>query len=258
VVAGVGPGWALAFDAATFLVSAAFVFQVKVPVAAREAGASFFRELREGWGEFRSRTWLWAIVVAFMFINAFGNGTYLVLGPVVSNAHLGGASAWGLILASAAAGMVIGGVLALRWKPNRILLVMALATLAMVPVYFLLAIPTSLVPIMVASLAGGVGVEVSSVMWDTAMQEQIPHDRLSRVYSYDALGSFVCIPIGLSVAGPLSDLLGVGAALVFAGCVVLVSTGLVLTVHDVRTLRRTDGDDPDLLHEPALIPEPTR
>ena len=74
-------------------------------------------------------------------------------------------------------------------------------------------------------------------MWDTAMQQQIPQDRLSRVYSYDALGSFVCIPIGLSVAGPLSDLLGVTATLVFAGLVTVVATGLVLLVHDVRTLR---------------------
>jgi hypothetical protein len=94
-------------------------------------------------------------------------------------------------------------------------------------------------------------------MWDTAMQEQIPHDRLSRVYSYDALGSFVCIPIGLSVAGPLSDLLGVGATLIFAGCVVLVATGLVLTVHDVRTLRRTDRAEPEPHHEPLFVPEPS-
>ncbi|HEU5211672.1 MAG TPA: hypothetical protein VFU10_02790 [Gaiellaceae bacterium] len=106
-------------------------------------------------------------------------------------------------------------------------------------------------------VAGG-GVEVFSVMWDTAMQQQIPHHRLSRVYSYDALGSFVCIPIGLSIAGPLSGLLGVGGALVFAGCVVVVATCLVLTVHDVRALRRTAPGEPVPIHEPELIPEPSR
>src|SRR4051812_9004635 len=141
VVAGVGSGWALAFDAATFLVSAAFVVRIRVPVAARHAASSFLHELREGWGEFRSRPWLWSIVVQFMFINAFGNGTYLVLGPIVSNDDLGGASAWGLILAGSAAGMVLGGLLTLRWKPGRILLVASLATLLMAPELFLLAIP---------------------------------------------------------------------------------------------------------------------
>ena len=89
------------------------------------------------------------------------------------------------------------------------------------------------------------------------MQQQIPQDRLSRVYSYDALGSFVCIPIGLSVAGPLSDVLGVTKTLVFAGLVTLVATGLVLLVHDVRTLRRTDDRQPELHHEQIPAPEPT-
>ncbi|MGZ8694187.1 MAG: MFS transporter [Gaiellaceae bacterium] len=257
VVAGVGSGWALAFDAATFLVSAAFVVRIRVPVAARHAASSFLHELREGWGEFRSRPWLWSIVVQFMFINAFGNGTYLVLGPIVSKDELGGASAWGLILAGAAAGMVLGGLLVLRWKPGRILLVASVAILLTVPAFFLLAIPAPLVVLVVASALSGLGIEVFSVMWDTAMQQQIPQDRLSRVYSYDALGSFICIPIGLSVAGPLSELLGVGGALVFAGLVTLVATGLVLLVPDVRTLRRTDDAEPKLHREPLLEPEPT-
>ncbi len=162
VVGGVGPGWALAFDAATFLVSAAFVVQVRVPAAARHAASSFVHELRVGWGEFASRTWLWAIVVQFMFINAFTNGTYLVLGPVIAKEHLGGASAWGLILAGFAAGSVIGGVIALRWRPKRLLLAASLAVLLGAPVCFLLAVPASLVVLIAASALGGIGVEVFS------------------------------------------------------------------------------------------------
>ncbi len=257
VVAGVGAGWALAFDAATFLVSAAFVSRIRVPAAARHAAASFVHELREGWGEFRTRTWLWTIVVQFMFINAFSMGTYLVLGPVVSNEDLGGASAWGLILAGGAAGMVLGGLLSLRFKPQRLLLTASLGMLLTVPVFFLLAIPAPLALIVGASVISGLGVEIFGVMWDTAMQQQIPQDRLSRVYSYDALGSYVCIPIGLSVAGPLSDVLGVTKTLVFAGLITVVATALVLMVHDVRTLRRTDDRQPELHHEHIPAPEPT-
>jgi predicted MFS family arabinose efflux permease len=257
VVAGVGSGWALAFDAATFLVSAAFVVRIRVPVAARHAASSFLHELREGWGEFRSRPWLWSIVLQFMFINAFSVGTYLVLGPVVSQDDLGGASAWGFILAGMSAGMVVGGLLFLRLRPRRILLVASLGYILAAPVLFLLAIPAPLALIIAAAVVAGIGTETFGVMWDTAMQQQIPQDRLSRVYSYDALGSYVCIPIGLSVAGPLSDLLGVGGALVFAGLVTVVATGLVLLVHDVRTLRRTDDAEPEAHHESLLAPEPT-
>jgi len=241
VVGGVGAGWALAFDAATFLVSAAFVVQVRVPAAARHAASSFLHELRVGWGEFASRAWLWAIVVQFMFINGFTSGTYLVLGPVIANDHLGGASAWGLILAGYAAGSVIGGLIVLRWRPSRLLLAGNFAILLGTPVCFLLAVPTSVAVLVAASALSGIGVELFQVMWDTALQQQIPHDRLSRVSSYDALGSFVCIPIGLSIAGPLSALLGVRGALVFAGCVNVIAILLVFAVRDVRTLRRTDG-----------------
>jgi predicted MFS family arabinose efflux permease len=257
VVAGVGAGWALAFDAGTFLVSAAFVARIHAPASAREKAASFVHELREGWGEFRSRTWLWTIVVQFMFINAFSMGTYLVLGPVVSNDELGGASAWGFILAGSAAGMVLGGLLFLRFKPQRILLTASLGMLLTVPAFFLLAIPAPVIVIVVAAAVSGIGVEMFGVMWDTAMQQQIPQDRLSRVYSYDALGSYVCIPIGLSIAGPLSDVLGVAETLVVAGLITVVATGLVLLVHDVRTLRRTDDVPPKLHHEHLPEPEPT-
>jgi hypothetical protein len=86
----------------------------------------------------------------------------------------------------------------------------------------------------------GVGIEIFGVLWDTSLQQQIPHDRLSRVSSYDALGSFVCIPIGLSLAGPIADALGVETTLFLAAGVIVVATLLVLLVEDVRTLRRRD------------------
>jgi hypothetical protein len=87
----------------------------------------------------------------------------------------------------------------------------------------------------------GVGIEVFGVLWDTSLQQQIPRDRLSRVSSYDALGSFVCIPIGLSIAGPIADAIGVEATLYLAAGVIVVATALVLLVEDVRTLRRRDS-----------------
>jgi MFS family permease len=240
IVAALGSGIALAFDAATFLVSATFLARIAIPPGARAATQDFLGELREGWSEFSSRTWLWAIVIQFLFINGFANGTFVVLGPVVANEELGGASAWGLILAADAAGMVLGGLLVLRTRPKRILLVATLAVFLMAPVYLLLAAPAALVVIAAGAVAMGVGTEVFSVLWDTSLQQQIPHDRLSRVSSYDALGSFVCIPVGISIAGPVADVIGVRGALGLSAAVVLVATALVLLVRDVRQLRRTD------------------
>jgi predicted MFS family arabinose efflux permease len=248
-VAAVGSGWALAFDAATFLGSAAFLVRIRVPARARVAGSTMLRELREGWDEFRSHTWLWTIVVQAMFINGFAHGTFFVLGPIVAEESLGGASAWGLILAGESAGLVVGGLIVLRARPSRLLLVASLAMFLTAPVYLLLAEIAPVAVIAAGALLTGIGLEVFGVLWDTSLQQQIPRDRLSRVSSYDALGSFVCIPIGFSIAGPIADAIGVEATLYLAAGVIVVATALVLLVGEVRTLRRTE------LHaDPAAAP----
>ena len=248
-VAVVGAGWALAFDASTFLVSAAFLLRIRLPRRDDAERPSFARELREGWSEFASRTWLWAIVVQFMFVNGLSHSAILVLGPAVAKDELGGAAAWGLILSAEAAGMIMGGLIALRAQPARILLVATLAMFLFAPVPLLLAIPAPLAVIVAAAVTLGIGVEIFGVMWDTAMQQQIPEEKLSRVYSYDALGSFVAIPLGMSIVGPVADAIGVGPTLTLAAGVAVVATALVLLSRDVRMLRRVAA-------EPALEPDP--
>ena len=248
LVAGVGSGWALAIDAGTFFVGALFVARIRLPASARMEARNMLRELREGWDEFRSRTWLWAIVVQFGFVNAFGSGAWVVLGPVVSKAELGGAQAWGLILAGNGVGLMLGGLLALRIRPQRPLLVATLAIFLMVPPYLLLAGGVPAVAIAAAAVVAGIGIELFSVFWDLSLQQHIPGDKLSRVSSYDALGSFVFIPVGYAIMGPLSEVIGIDQTLWFASAVVIVATGLTLAVPDVRNLRRKDVP-PD---EPAL------
>ena len=238
VVAFVGAGWALAFDALTFLVSGAVLSQISLPRDARLAAENFLAELREGWQEFSSRPWLWSIVVQFMFINGFAHGAFLVLGPVVADAELGGAAAWGMIVAGEAVGYVLGGLIVLRVQPVRMLLVATLALFLMVPAYVLLAEAAPVALIVLGAVLMGIGADIFGVLWDTSMQQQIPRDRLSRVYSYDALGSFVAIPIGLAIVGPIADAIGVKTTLLTAAAIIVVSTALVLLVRDVRELRR--------------------
>jgi hypothetical protein len=126
------------------------------------------------------------------------------------------------------------------------------ATLGMVltvPLLFGLAIPLPLVSVLVLAFAAGLGIETFGVLWDTTMQQEIPHDRLSRVYSYDALGSFALIPLGLAVAGPLAESFGTRATLIAAGLFSLGATLSVLVVREVRELRRRQ---PIELREPVL------
>jgi MFS family permease len=241
LVAAMGSGWALAFDAATYFVGAAFLLALRLPHELTMPERDFVRELREGWQTFRARTWLWGIVLQFAFVNAAGVGAWAVLGPVVAEAELGGAEAWGLILASQAAGLIAGGFVALRYRPQRLLLVATLAVFPLaVPILFL-APPAPTVMIAAAAFVAGFAIELFGVFWDVAMQQQIAPDQLSRLYSYDALGSFVFIPLGAAVAGPAAESIGLTETLVGAAAVIVVATALVLLVDEVRDLRRTDA-----------------
>ncbi len=244
LVAGVGSGWAIAFDGATYGASALILARMRIAAADRAAGRNFLHELREGWSEFRSRTWLWAIVVQAGVGNMVWMGGLLVLGPVIAKEELGGAAAWGAILACQSVGLVLGGLLALRLRPQRQLLAGTLGLLLLSPVLALLALGSPAALVAGAAVLAGAGVELFSIFWDTSLQQHVPLDVLSRVSSYDALGSFVAIPIGLSIAGPLADGIGVSETLWIAVAVQALSVVAVLGVRDVRELRRLDASAP--------------
>lgn len=239
LVASVGSGWALAFDGATYLVAALFLGAIRLTAAARIETSNMLAELREGWREFSSRTWLWTIVVAFGFMNAAHAGASGVLGPTIAREELGGAAAWGFILSAEAAGLVLGGLLMLWLRPRRILLVGCAAMLLMLPGLLLLSVAAPTVVIAAAYLLAGVGLEIFGVFWDTSLQQNIPQEKLSRVYSYDALGSFILIPLGLVAAGPLAEAVGADETLWLAAATIGLGVLAMLAVREVRTLERS-------------------
>jgi predicted MFS family arabinose efflux permease len=213
-----------------------------LPPGQRVEAPNFLRELALGWREFRSRTWLWVIVVAFAFLNAAEVGGINVLGPVVAEQSLGGAASWGLIVTAQTIGLIAAGFVMLRWRPSRILLVGTLGTAGFAPLFALLALHAPVWAIAAAALVAGVGMETFGVLWDTAMQQQIPQDRLSRVSSYDALGSFIFIPLGAAAAGPLAAAFGLETTLWAGAVLVLLCTLSMLAVGDVRSLRRAPAE----------------
>ena len=213
---------------------------LRVPRVEPAKERQFLRELAEGWREFRSRSWLCVTIVQFALINAYAIGAFLVLGPFVAEQHLGGAAAWGFILAAEAAGMIVAGVVALRYRPERPLFVATLAVLTMAPLLALLGLAAPLTLILPAAFVAGVGLELYGVFWDTTLQQHIPDEKLSRVSSYDVLGSFALIPVGVAVMGPISDAIGVADTLMGAALIVVLATIAVISVSDVRNLRRLD------------------
>ena len=239
-VAAAGPGWAIAFDAATYLASALILVWMHVPRVVAERGATLVHELIEGWQEFRSREWLWVIVLSALVGNLVATASFAVLGPLVAKLYLGGAAAYGAILAAQGAGFIAGGILSLRWRPARPLLVSVIALLPTAAEIACFAAVHVTAVIAAVAFSAGVGLETFGVNWITTLQQQIPARVLSRVNSYDALGSFVFVPLGLVIAGPLAAQLGVTETLWLFLAVGVLSFGGALLSRDVRTLRRLD------------------
>jgi predicted MFS family arabinose efflux permease len=231
------PGWSLVADAATFLLSAALTVRIR-HTGAVVVGSTMWRDLVAGWSEFRSRTWLWAVVAQFAIVLGLGRTALQVLGPVVARDRLGGAVAWGVLLSVQAAGNIGGGVVLLRLPAPGGMTTAVLAVLTDAALLVGLAAAWPLAALALLAVLDGVGTQVFGVMWETTMQSEVPPAALSRVSAYDAIGSLGLMPVGYAVIGPLSDALGVrGALLVGVGAVVL-PTLAVLAVPEIHRVGR--------------------
>ncbi|HSL94724.1 MAG TPA: MFS transporter [Thermoleophilia bacterium] len=266
LVAALGAGWAIGVDGLTFVVSAWFLWRLH-PVARTSAAtpgadtaatpgadavapsgvaasegqapvpaAGFLDDLRLGWREFTSHTWLWVMVSgASLFLFAV-EAPLTVLGPVVARDAYDGARTWGFLAAAMGLGQIAGGAIALRWRPRRPFLVLALGmSVTALPMAML---ATTAPAWALFSSAAGLGVVwgMFDPFWLTAMQREVPPDMISRVSSYDYLGSLAFYPAGLALAGPVADLIGISATLwIAAGCGVAVSLFWV-SWRDVRAV----------------------
>jgi MFS family permease len=240
LVVTVGPGWALAFDAATYLLAILCLWRVRLPrrdAALAPARTSMLGELRDGWAEFSSRTWLWVVVVVFGLLNAIHFGAIGVLGPLVSSRVPSlGAGGWGLALSAEAVGTVVATVVMLRISVRYPLRVGMLAIAAIAVPVVMLGLSPSLWPLVFAMFVAGSGTELFGVGWSTAMQEHIPEAILSRVSSYDALGSFVAMPLGSLLFGVLANRFDPEPVLVVSGVVYAALALGTLLCSSVRNL----------------------
>jgi predicted MFS family arabinose efflux permease len=250
-----GPGWGLAFDAASFAVAAALRTAMRfpaLPVMPPVGRSSMVRDLRDGWREFASRRWLWINVTQFSFVAAISVATADVLGPLVADSRLGGPRSWGFILAAYAAGAVAGGVVMIRFRPRRMLAAAVASVPAFALLLFALAVPLAVPLDVAAAFLAAASAEVFTVSWATTLQQEIPADRLSRVSSYDAFGNFVLTPVATATAGPLAATFGTSAVLAAGGGLVVLLPALVLLLPEVRQLRRQIPDRPPPVQTRAL------
>jgi Transmembrane secretion effector len=241
IVAAGSPALALAIDAATFFVSAVFTFSLRLPGVVRMAAGSLLEDLRTGWQEFVQRRWVVAMVVSFGLFQLTYFPALNVLGPSVAQTELGGPASWGLILALESVGAVIGGVVSLRLKVTRPLVACQLFVLPCGILLIGLALPLPLAVLVVLSAAVGFGFAAGNTFWQTALQQNVPEHALSRISSFDWLGSIAFNPLGYALIGPLAAAIGTTQALVVCGVTNLLAAVGVVFVPSVRRIRLTSG-----------------
>jgi predicted MFS family arabinose efflux permease len=232
-----GAGTALAVDAGTFAASALLVAGVHARPQERGAASSLWSELRAGWREFTSHRWLWTIVLQFTVMMTGWFGAFAVVGPVVAQRSLGGADAWGAIAAAYGFGLVAGGFVALRIHFPRPMLAATLTCFGHVLVPLLLIGPSPVAWIAAGAFVAGAGIEVFSVLWNTALHTRVAPEALSRVSAYDVVGSIALVPLGEVLAGLSVEAFGPPATLLAAAVAIVLPTAAVLFVPEVRQLR---------------------
>jgi MFS family permease len=239
-VAAIGPGWALAICGTGLLGTLPLMLSLRIGPHERGQDASMLRDLREGWSEFRSHTWIWTITAQFAVVMMAWYGAFTVLGPAVVRLHFGphhGPAAWGAITAADSLGLIVGGLVSLRFTPRRPMLFIVLigASVAVTPVALGMFWPLPL--ICTASFALGIAIEIMMVQWTVAMARQIPPEKLARVASYDALGTVMAMPLGAVIAGPVAAWATMPRAQFGAAALIVAASLLALIPRDIRQLR---------------------
>ncbi|MBO9522975.1 MAG: MFS transporter [Nocardioidaceae bacterium] len=239
LVGAFGAGWAIAIDAATFAVAAFCFHLIDVPaVVGDRPRQRMLAEMKEGAVEVFRHTWLWLLIGQALLYHLFFGGAQGVLGPIVVKDAISEA-AWGWALGALMVGFMVGGLLNLRWRPRHGLMIgtLCLSLTACFPLA--MALSDQLWVILLGAFLHGLGLEIFDVNWQISIVQNVPEDKLARVYSFDAVGSFVARPLGLALTGPIATATGYDTWLLVVAAVMGGSSLLALVSHDVRRLERS-------------------
>jgi MFS family permease len=236
VVAGVGGGWAVAFDAATFVIAAACTVRLKIPAQPTAVSSNLITDIRQGWREFAGLRWVVAITSTFAVTNCIFAGIWGVLGPGIAHRTVGSA-AWGLVLSARGVGMLATSGVMYRIRFGHLLRVGQLAAAGGAVPMITLGLNVGPVWLIAGAFLAGVGSSINSIAWDTSLQEHVRRSALSRVSSYDNLGSTIAVPLGQVAVAPLAAAFGAGPVAVGGGLVYLVVMLSSLGLPEVGNLK---------------------
>jgi hypothetical protein len=193
-----------------------------------------------GWSEFRSRTWLWVVAVQFAFFNLITWAPWMLLGPVMGRAYLGGAAVWGVIMAVQGAGAITAGLLALGRRPRRPMVVATIGTFCYALPDLPMALHAPAIWVAAAAFCCGAGSATSGTFYSTSLQQQVPPELIARVSSLTLFPAYGIGVIGYAIDGPLAAAFGPAAIFAVGAAYGLLSSAAVLMLRSVRDVTWTE------------------
>jgi MFS family permease len=226
------------FNAASFLISFAFIWATRPRVAERAEAQGMLREIKAGFRYVAGIPWLWVTITLFAFVLMFQWAPIQVLTPKLVREHFHlGVRAYGLIFSAMGAGMIVGAVTFAQTNPRRrrgLLSYLIWMLNSLLIVVFALSPWYSLA--LAASFCRGICIGFGIAVWETMLMELVPQHMLSRVVSLDWFGAFGLTPFGLLAAGAVSNLAGPGTVIALGACISLIIVALGLTSRQIREI----------------------
>jgi len=232
-----GVATTLAIDAASFFISGLLIYTFRhLTPRVTNTENSMLTDLRYGWRVFLSFKWIVILVFAWSFIIMCWAAAENVLGPLIVLEHFDGAKSWSFVITAESIGLIVGSLIAIRIKVKYPLRFLQLTSFSVTFYIFALAKPQSLLVIAFGAFLFGITLDLWGTLWNTALQRKVPRGVLSRVSSFDAMGSMMFRPIGLAIAGPLSSLFGITNFIYSLALLSLVAVAAPLLSAEVRNM----------------------
>jgi MFS family permease len=201
-------------------------------------------ELAEGFREVRARPWVGLTIMSASLALMLAYYPFQALGPEIADRHYGQAAVFGVITAMGGLGSVLGSAFALRWRPSRPILAGTLACLPWSLNYLAYALGMPLAGMVVSGLLSGIGISLFMVWWETTLATQVPPAVLSRVSSFEWMGSLGLAPVGLVVAGPLGSVIGDAETLIIGASIITAVTVVVIFAPPIRRVTQPNSGTP--------------
>jgi MFS family permease len=236
-----GVAFTLAIDAASFFISGLMIFTFRhLTPRAEQTENTMLDDLLHGWKVFLSFRWIVIIVGAFSFIVMCWAAAENVLGPLIALEHFNGPKSWSFVISAESAGLIVGSLIAIKIKPKYPMRFLMLSSFTITFYIWSLAKPQSLLMIAFGAFLFGITLDLWGTLWSTALQRKVPRDSLSRVSSFDAMGSMMFRPVGLAIAAPLSTFFGIENFLQILAAITVVAIIVPLLDPQVRNMSYED------------------